>query len=108
MKHGNQWTLRVVFMCVCNSFKRTPGLFRQKIPDVQRKIPAQATKNASCHFVKYKRGLKRPKSLSLLSYLYLLEHVRMVADLPQLHDGVHQCLCASFTLKHIKHPVSDM
>lgn len=22
----------------------------------------------------------------------------MVTDLPQLHDGVHQCLCASFTL----------
>lgn len=33
-----------------------------------------------------------------LLYLYLLEHVRVVTDLPQLHDGVHQRLCASFTL----------
>ena len=27
-----------------------------------------------------------------------MKHVRVVTDLPQLHDGVHQCLCASFTL----------
>lgn len=31
-------------------------------------------------------------------YLYLLEHVRVVTDLPQLHDGVHERLCAAFTL----------
>lgn len=31
-------------------------------------------------------------------YLYLLEHVRVVTDLPQLHDCIHQCLRASFTL----------
>lgn len=35
-------------------------------------------------------------------YLYLLEHVRVVTDLPQLHDGVHQRLCASFTLVNTK------
>lgn len=37
---------------------------------------------------------------ALALYLDLLEHVGMVTDLPQLHDGVHQGLGASFTLKH--------
>lgn len=61
-------------------------------------------KQPKMYLTKYKQGSKEQKTL----YLYLLEHVRMVTDLPQLHDGVHQSLGASFTLKHRKHPVSDM
>lgn len=33
-----------------------------------------------------------------------MKHVRVVTDLPQLHDGVHQCLCASFTLLNTTRP----
>lgn len=36
------------------------------------------------------------------AHLYVLEHVRMVADLLQLHDGVHQSLSSAFALKKIK------
>lgn len=36
-----------------------------------------------------------------LTHLDLLEHVGVIADLPQLHDGVHQSLSAAFTLKHM-------
>lgn len=36
--------------------------------------------------------------LSAGTYLNVLEHIRVVADLLQLHDGVHQSLCPSFTL----------
>ena len=32
----------------------------------------------------------------------MLEHVRVVADLPQLHDSVHQGLRASFTLEGLE------
>lgn len=32
-------------------------------------------------------------------HLDVLEHVRVVADLPQLHDGVHQGLGATFALQ---------
>lgn len=32
----------------------------------------------------------------------MLEHVRVVADLPQLHDGVHQGLGAAFALQRKK------
>lgn len=32
------------------------------------------------------------------NYLDVLEHVRVVTDLPQLHNSVHQSLSASFTL----------
>lgn len=32
------------------------------------------------------------------AHLDVLEHVGMVADLLQLHDGVHQGLCSSFAL----------
>lgn len=37
-------------------------------------------------------------NLQSVTNLNLLKHIRMVADLPQLHDGVHQSLCASFAL----------
>jgi len=33
-----------------------------------------------------------------VSYLNVLKHVGVVANLPQLHDGVHQGLRATFTL----------
>lgn len=32
-------------------------------------------------------------------YLDVLEHVRVVADLSQLHDRVHEGLCATFALE---------
>lgn len=35
-------------------------------------------------------------------HLDVLEHVRMVADFPQLHDGVHQGLGAAFALQRKK------
>lgn len=35
-------------------------------------------------------------------HLDVLEHVRVVADLPQLHDGVHQGLGAAFALQRKK------
>lgn len=37
-----------------------------------------------------------------MCYLDVLEHVRVVANLPQLHDSVHQGLRATFTLKSEK------
>ena len=38
------------------------------------------------------------------AYLDLLEHVGVITDLPQLHDGVHQSLGSSLTLRvHNKH-----
>lgn len=84
----------------CRSFQRTPALFRQRIPDVRRRIPAQTTQNERETGLKRKKKKKKKKQpFPSRSYLYLLEHVRMVADLPQLHDGVHQSLCASFSLE---------
>lgn len=53
------------------------------------------------YFMNYKVE-RTKKPLTPRPYLDLLEHVRMVADLPQLHDGVHQSLCASFALKKHK------
>lgn len=38
----------------------------------------------------------------------MLEHVRVVADLPQLHDGVHQGLGAAFALQRKKSPTSGL
>jgi hypothetical protein len=34
----------------------------------------------------------------MISYCFfdVLEHKRMVANFAQLHDGVHQCLCAAY------------
>lgn len=40
-------------------------------------------------------------SLASGCHLNVLEHVRMVADLLQLHDGVHQGLGSSFALRKI-------
>lgn len=41
-------------------------------------------------------------------HLNVLEHVGMVADLAQLHDCVHQSLCATFplpgTIQEVKNP----
>lgn len=39
-----------------------------------------------------------------LRYLDVLEHVGVVADLPQLHDGVHQGFCPAFTLRQEGNP----
>lgn len=33
------------------------------------------------------------------SHLNVVEHIGVVADLFQLHDGVHQRLCSSFALR---------
>lgn len=35
----------------------------------------------------------------LVYYLDVLKHVGMVANLSQLHDSVHQCLCTAFPLQ---------
>lgn len=56
------WVCVCVCVHACNSFKDTLGLFRQKIPDVQRRIPAQTTQNVSCHFMKEKRDSKEQKA----------------------------------------------
>lgn len=43
-------------------------------------------------------GAARPTIPGAGPHLDVLEHVRVVADLPQLHDGVHQGFGATFSL----------
>lgn len=39
------------------------------------------------------------QTLFHLNYLNVLKHIRMVANLPQLHNSVHERFCTTFALQ---------
>lgn len=50
-------------------------------------------------FATFPEGVRSPCVPALSPrYLYMLKHVGVVADLPQLHDRVHQGFRTTFTL----------
>lgn len=61
-------------------------------PNVQQKIPEMENN------VNAAQWLRRRQYQGKSSHLDMLEHVRMVADLFQLHNRVHQGFCPSFAL----------
>lgn len=92
-------TVKIVFIHTVKHFSLIVALFWSSYCPVFYRIAKSVYETVS---VRYGETNKWGRNVCLHNtpqwYLYLLEHVRVVTDLPQLHDGVHQCLCASFTL----------
>lgn len=95
--HRTTWVVQIY----TTQASHTQSLFHQNNPDAQRKTPV--TQKQIIYSAPPGRKIFRDQSGgACVSYLNVLEHVWMVANFPQLHDRVHQGLCATFTLEDLK------
>lgn len=71
--------------------------FHQCTLDVQKTIPVKK-KCVLSTLLRYELILQTRLLSELICYLDVLKHIGVVANLSQLHNSVHQCLCTTFAL----------